>query len=281
MVLIPDQGAVEKLAPASTDPAFGDRVHARRPDVAEHGPDPRISKDRVERSRIVRAAIADHELDPVRLLAEIHDQVAGLLGGQRPGGMQSDPEDADAPGGVLDHGQDVSLGAVQQARGEEIARQDRLGLGAQELQPGKVCSSRRGVDPGVLQDFPHGRRCYFHSQAGDLAVDPAVSSVRVLAGQPEGQGPDVPASVRSAGLAANGPGGPAAANDVAVPAQDRVRGDQEPQPVLAGFRYHGEQGREQCPVRPVQFRAARCGRCRTVSWWRRIKISAVFHVSSR
>jgi len=37
--------------------------------------------------------------------------------------MQSDPEDADAPGGVLDHGQDVSLGAVQQVSGEEIARQ--------------------------------------------------------------------------------------------------------------------------------------------------------------
>jgi hypothetical protein len=30
MVQIPDQGAVEKLAPASADPAFGDRVHARR-----------------------------------------------------------------------------------------------------------------------------------------------------------------------------------------------------------------------------------------------------------
>jgi hypothetical protein len=117
MGLVPDEGAVEKLAPAPPDPAFGYRVHARRPDVAEHGPDPRISEDRVERSRIVRAAIADHELDPVRLLAEIHNQVPGLLGGPRPGGMQSDPEDADAPGGVLDHGQDVSLGAVQPVRG--------------------------------------------------------------------------------------------------------------------------------------------------------------------
>jgi hypothetical protein len=28
MVLIPDEGAVEKLAPASADPAFGYRVHA-------------------------------------------------------------------------------------------------------------------------------------------------------------------------------------------------------------------------------------------------------------
>ena len=87
----------------------------------------------------------------MRLLAEVHDQVAGLLGGPRPGGVQGDSEDADAPGGVLDHGQDVGLGAFQQVGCEEVARQDRLGLGAQELRPGRVCSSRRGVDPGLLQ----------------------------------------------------------------------------------------------------------------------------------
>jgi hypothetical protein len=78
----------------------------------------------------VRAAVADHELDPVRLLAEVHDQVAGLLGGPFPGRMQGDSEDADAPDGMLDHGQDIGLGAVQQAGREEVARQDRLGLGA-------------------------------------------------------------------------------------------------------------------------------------------------------
>jgi hypothetical protein len=27
--------------------------------------------------------------------------------------------------------------------------------------------------------------------------------------------------------------------------------------VLAGFRYHGEQDRQECPIRPVQPRAAR------------------------
>jgi hypothetical protein len=62
---------------------------------------------------------------------------------------------------------------------------------------------------------------------------------------------------RVAGLAAHGPGGPAAADDVAVPAQDRVRGDQQPQRLTTRFRYHAEQGREQGPVRPGQLRAAR------------------------
>jgi hypothetical protein len=48
-----------------------------------------------------------------------------------------------------------------------------------------------------------------------------------------------------------------AADEVSVPAQDCVRGDQQPHPVAACFRYHAEQGREQGPVRPVQVRATR------------------------
>ena len=133
MVLIPDEGAVEKLAPASADPAFGYCVHPGRLHVAEHGPDPGIGEDRVERGCVVRAAVADHELDPLCLLTEVHRQVASLLGGPFPGWMQCDSEDADPPGGVLDHRQDIGLGAVEQAGGEEVAGQDRLGLGAQEL----------------------------------------------------------------------------------------------------------------------------------------------------
>jgi hypothetical protein len=45
------------------------------------------------------------------------------------------------PGRVLDYGQDVGLGAVKQVGCEEVAGQDRLGLGAQELPPGRSGSS--------------------------------------------------------------------------------------------------------------------------------------------
>jgi hypothetical protein len=67
------------------------------------------------------------------VVADVHDQVAGLLGGPFAGGVHSDPEDADAPGGVLDGGQDVGRGAVEQVGCEEVTGQDRVGLGAQEL----------------------------------------------------------------------------------------------------------------------------------------------------
>jgi hypothetical protein len=43
---------------------------------------------------------------------------------------------------------------------------------------------------------------------------------------------------------------------VVVPAHDRVRGNQQPQPRTPCFGYHAEQGREQSPVRPGQVPAA-------------------------
>ena len=58
-------------------------------------------------------AVADHEFNPVSLSAEVNQEVASLLGGPFPGWMKGDSEDADAPGGVLDHGQDMGLGAVE------------------------------------------------------------------------------------------------------------------------------------------------------------------------
>jgi len=131
--LVPDEGAVQEFAAASADPAFGDGVHPWRLDIAEHGPDPGVGENGVKSGGEVGAAVADHELDPAGLVADVHDQVAGLLGGPFPGGVHGDAEDADAPGGVLDGGQDVGLGAAGQVGCEEVAGQDRVGLGAQEL----------------------------------------------------------------------------------------------------------------------------------------------------
>src|SRR6516164_9040590 len=91
MGLVPDEGAVQEFAAASPDPAFGNRVHAGRPYVAQHGPDPGIGGDRVGRGREVRATVADHEFDAPCLVAEVRDQVAGLLAGPVPAGCSVTP----------------------------------------------------------------------------------------------------------------------------------------------------------------------------------------------
>ena len=133
MVLIPDEGAVQELASPSPGPAFPDGVHAGRPDVAGDGLDAGAGEDGVEGAGEVRSAVADHELDPMRLRAEVHHQVAGLLHGPVPGWMQRDPEDADTPGRVRYNGRGVGRGAVEEVDSEEVTGQDRPGPGAQEL----------------------------------------------------------------------------------------------------------------------------------------------------
>jgi hypothetical protein len=61
-------------------------------------------------------------------------QVPGLLGGPRPGWVQSDCEDANTPGGMLYHGQDISLGTVPVTRWS--SRQSRRPA------PAAACASR-------------------------------------------------------------------------------------------------------------------------------------------
>jgi hypothetical protein len=126
MCLVPDEGAVQEFASVSADPAFDDRVHTRRLYVAKHAVRMPASARTASNTAVrIGPAVADHELNPVSLLAEVREEVAGLLGGPLPGGMQGDPEDAIAPVRVHDHGQDVGLGAVEQLDREEVARQDR------------------------------------------------------------------------------------------------------------------------------------------------------------
>ena len=67
------------------------------------------------------------------LLVKVRQEVTGLLGGPFTGGMEGAADDSDAPGCVLDYGQDVGLVPSKQVDHEEVADQDGLGLRAQEL----------------------------------------------------------------------------------------------------------------------------------------------------
>ena len=153
----------------------------------------------------------------------------------------------------------------------------------QELPPGSVCSSAARDGSRHSSGFPHGL---------DAAIfTPRPASSPWILRYPRSVFYRASRRTRAlmlrrvaglAGLAADGPGGPAAADDVAVPAHDRVRGYQQPQPVVAHLLYHGEQGRVQRPVRPVQIRATRLPPLQDGEvWWRRSRIFAIFHVSSR
>jgi hypothetical protein len=61
---------------------------------------------------------------------------------------------ADAPGGMLDDGQDVQALPVQSDGLDEIAGQQDVGLGAQEVGPGGGCPFGCWIEAFLFEDFP-------------------------------------------------------------------------------------------------------------------------------
>ena len=70
--------------------------------------------------------------------------------------MRRDAEDPDAPGREFYHGQYAGLGAVEQVNREQVAREDGVGLGAQELRPGRPGPVPGGIDAVDLENLPYG-----------------------------------------------------------------------------------------------------------------------------
>jgi hypothetical protein len=69
-------------------------------------------------------------------VAEVHEQVAGLLGGPGAGGVGGDAQDVHGPGVDLYHEQDVQALQEDGVNVQEVAREDPGGLGGEELPPG-------------------------------------------------------------------------------------------------------------------------------------------------
>ena len=84
--LAEDQHPVGDLGANGQDEAFGEAVRARASGRDLDHRDARVGQDRVERRRELTRAIADEEPEPGGAFAEVHDEVAGLLGGQGPSG---------------------------------------------------------------------------------------------------------------------------------------------------------------------------------------------------
>jgi hypothetical protein len=71
------------------------------------------------------------------VFAEIHEQVAGLLGGPRSRGVGGDAQDVHTAGLDLHHEEDVQAFEEHGVNVQELGRQDPGRLGGQELPPGR------------------------------------------------------------------------------------------------------------------------------------------------
>ena len=215
-----DQHLVQALAAGTGDPAFGYRVRPRRPDGRLDNLHADRGEHRVERRGELRIPVADQELQAISAALEGHQQVAGLLGHPRAGRVRGDPGQVHAAGAVLDEEQHVQAPQEHRAGVEKADGEDRGGLPSQERSPGQASPSGRGVDARVLEDLPYRRRREFAAEAGQLAVDAAVTPGRLSRAI---------SSTSAQGLRrARPPGsaarvGPAAPDQAGVPAQQRPR----------------------------------------------------------
>src|SRR6266508_3269273 len=60
--------------------------------------DARISQDRIERDGELAGPVPDEKRERLRALAEVHEKVAGLLGGPGPAGVGGDAENVHVAG---------------------------------------------------------------------------------------------------------------------------------------------------------------------------------------
>src|SRR6185437_4510384 len=133
---------------------------------------------------------ADEEPEPGGAFAEVHEEVAGLLGGPGSVGMCGHAQDVEVAVADLEYEQHVEPPQGERAVDvEEVDREHAGGLGAQELSPGGVgVPHRRGWDAVTLEDPTDGRGADAVAELEQLALDPHVSPARVLPRHPHYQG---------------------------------------------------------------------------------------------
>jgi hypothetical protein len=117
------------------------------------GPHAFCGEDRVEGVGEFRVSVADQKPELTDPLAQVHDQIPGLLGHPFPGRIRCRTEQVNLAGGDLDDEQDVDAFEPDRVHVEEVAGQDCFGLVGEELV--QVGPARRGAGstPAVCRIF--------------------------------------------------------------------------------------------------------------------------------
>jgi hypothetical protein len=109
---------------------------------------------------------------------------------------------------------------------------------------------RRGAGSiPAAEDRPHGGGADLVAESGEFAVYASIPPGGILRGQAHDQGADAGADGGSARARVRG--GPAAADELPMPAQDRGRGDEQPAAAMSGQK-PGEDG-DHGPVAPTEL----------------------------
>src|SRR4051812_2331036 len=166
-----DQEVVEAFTAQGADETFRDRIRPGCPDRGVDDADVGAGEYGVEGGGELAVPVADQEPEPVGAVAEVHQQVAGLLGNPGAGGVGSDPGEVHTATVVLYHDENVEAAQEHGVYVSEVDGEDAVGLRGQELAPGRPGPSGRRIEPGVFHDLPDGRGGDGVAEADQLALD--------------------------------------------------------------------------------------------------------------
>jgi hypothetical protein len=155
-----DQDAVGEFGSGGQDESFGEAVRPWRSRWDLHCVDPGPGQDGVERAGELAGSVAHEESEDRGAVVEVHQQVAGLLGGPGSGRVAGGPEDVHVAAADLEGEEHIDPFQGDRAVDvEEVHGQHGRGLRPQEPTPGRVGrSQRRRRYPPSLED-PADRGC--------------------------------------------------------------------------------------------------------------------------
>jgi hypothetical protein len=181
-----NQYPVEAVDANRANPALGVGIRVRRLDRRTDHSDVFGPEGLIEGVAELRVAVVDEE--PERLLpAQLHDEVASLLGDPVAVRVRRASDVLDPPRRERDEEQDVDPLQERCLDGQEVAGEHARRLCSHERSPGRVASLRRRQQTRCKQYLADRRRRDGDPDALELADDPPVSPVRVLVGEPQDQ----------------------------------------------------------------------------------------------
>ena len=201
-------------------------------------------RHRVEPGAEGRAAIVEEEAEVDVGVPELPDQVSKLL--RRPvcrrvvGGS---PPQSPSRTQLQEHDH-VKRAQEDGINGHKIAGDHAGGVRAQEVSPGRTATPSSRTEPIPFEDPPNRACADPVAELTKLARDAQIPPSPVLACQPQDQILDLAAQLRPAAARPSSEGGPASANQFAMPAEQGRRGEHQ-----AAARKEAAERREDEPVR--------------------------------
>ncbi|HKA12413.1 MAG TPA: hypothetical protein VKI99_18270 [Candidatus Dormibacteraeota bacterium] len=185
------------------------------------------AEDLIEGGAELGVSISEQELDLQSPILQPPRQVPCMLGHPGAGRVAGTARQVNAPAADLDKEEDVEPGQPDCVHGEEVAGQDLIGVLVHELAPGPLTSTRGGRQTVAAEHFADGPVGAAMAQLAQLALDAPVTPARVLLGQLHDEVMQLAVEDRSLAARPAPVSGPPAADQLPMPAQQRLRAGQQ------------------------------------------------------